>query len=224
MNFARSRPFIQFMAVLFLVGLTACGSLQFLNPPTATPAPTSTPLPTDTPEPTATATAEPTATLPPPPTETATPAAPTLPPPPPTAAATLSADQAILVYYINKNEPGQFGCGEALWYIKTNQPKSQSVENDIRFALSTILNYHSETIGVLYHAGYAANIAVSSVKYDANGTMVVNLTGTWNSTKDRCDPRRFIDQLRQTIKQFPGVTGIVIYLNGTPISDALSRK
>lgn len=224
MTFSSPRSILRIAATLILIMLTACSSLEFLNPPTATPLPTSTPLPTDTPVPTPTSTPEPTATLPPPPTPTVTIAAPTVPPAPPTAVPTLSADEAILVYYINKDEAGQFGCGEALWYIKTNQPKSQSIENDIRFALTTILNYHSETIGVLYHAGYASNIAVSSVEYNSSGDMVVNLTGTWTNTSDRCDGRRFIDQLRQTIKQFPGISGIVIYLNGTPISDALSRK
>jgi hypothetical protein len=94
----------------------------------------------------------------------------------------------------------------------------------VRFALSTILSYHSETIGILYNPGYAANLAVSNVEFKDNGTIVVYLTGTWTKTKDRCDPQRFIDQLRQTIKQFKGVSGIVIYINGTPISDALSRK
>jgi hypothetical protein len=139
-------------------------------------------------------------------------------------APTIDPAQAILVFYVNKEEAGQFGCGEALWSIRTNQAKSEHVESDIRFALATILNYHQPTIGQLYHAGYASQIAVNDVSYNADGQIVVNLTGTWNQTDDRCDNRRFIDQLRQTIKQFPGVSGIVIYLNGHPISDALSRK
>ena len=195
-----------------------------MSQPTATPPPTATPLPTNTPAPTATATLEPTVTFTPPPSATPTLPQPTVPPATPTNAATLTVDQAILVYYINKDEAGPWGCGEALWYLKTNQPKTAAVKNGIRYTLTTIINYRSDTIGTLYNPGYAASMAVASVEFNSSGTIVVNLTGTWTNTKDKCDGRRFIDQLRQTIRQFAGVSGIVIYLNGTPISDALSRK
>jgi hypothetical protein len=206
--------------------LAGCGSLPFLSQPTPTPSPTFTPLPTDTPLPSPTFTLEPTATFTPPPSPTLPPTVeqPTLPPAEPTIAPTVDPDQAIRVFYINKEEAGPWGCGEALWYINTKQAKSSVVENDIRFALNTILTYHGETIGQLYNPGYASTIGVNSVSFDGGGTVVVNLTGTWTATKDRCDGRRFIDQLRMTIKQFDGISGIVIYLNGTPISDALSRK
>ena len=183
--------------------------------PIDTPQPTQTPLPTDTPAPSPTFTLEPTATLPP--------ASPTAPPQPPTAEATLTTEQAILVYYINKGENGPFGCGEALWYIKTKQPKTSLLTNDIRFALTTILSYHSEMIGTLYNPGYASNLAVNNVEASGNG-VVVSLSGTYNRTKDPCDGRRLIDQLRQTIKQFEGVGNIQITINGTPIADVISRK
>jgi hypothetical protein len=215
-----------FLIVLLLASLAGCnfpGQAQ----PSPTPAPTNTALPTQTPLPTDTPTLSPTFTLAPtaiPPTAIPPKAVPpTALPQPPTAAATLSAEQAILVYYINQNETGQFGCGEALWYIKTNQPKSSLVANDIRYALTTILNYHSDTIGSLYNPGYASNLAVSNVELSSTG-VVVSLSGTYNRTKDPCDGRRLIDQLRQTIKQFPGIASIQITINGTPIADVISRK
>jgi hypothetical protein len=183
--------------------------------PTDTPLPTQTPRPTDTPIPSPTFTAEPTATQPP--------AIPTAPPAPPTSEATLTTEQAILVYYINKDEKGPFGCGEALWYIKTRQPKTSSVENDIRYALTTILSYHSEMIGTLYNPGYASNLAVNNVMVSGD-SVVVSLTGTYERTKDHCDGRRLIDQLRQTIKQFKSINNIQITINGTPIADVISRK
>ena len=207
--------------VLLVISLSGCNFLGQALPtptpaPTNTPLPTQTPLPTDTPVPSPTFTQEPTATPPPP-------ASPTTPPQPPTAEATLTKEQAILVYYINKDESGPFGCGEALWYIKTKQPKTSLLTNDIRYALTTILSYHSEMIGTLYNPGYASNLAVSNVEVGGNG-VVVSLSGTYNRTKDPCDGRRLIDQLRQTIKQFEGIGNIQITINGTPIADAVSRK
>jgi Sporulation and spore germination len=204
-----------------MISLSGCNFPgQALPTPTAAPTniplPSQTPQPTDTPSPSPTFTLAPTTTPPPP-------AAPTSPPKPPTAEATLTTEQAILVYYINKDENGPFGCGEALWYIKTKQPKTSLPANDIRYALTTILSYHSETIGTLYNPGYASNLAVNNVEMKENG-VVVSLTGTYNRTKDPCDGRRLIDQLRQTIKQFEGISTIQITINGTPIADAVSRK
>jgi hypothetical protein len=209
------------LITLLIISLSGCNfpgqALPTPTPaPTNTPLPTQTPLPTDTPLPSPTFTPEATATQPPP-------AAPTQPPAPPTTEATLTTEQAILVYYVNKDEKGPFGCGEALWYVKTRQPKSSSVVNDIRYALTTILSYHSEMIGILYNPGYASNLAVSDVTLNGDSVLVA-LTGTYEHTKDRCDGRRLIDQLRQTIKQYKSIKNIQITINGTPIADAVSRK
>ena len=94
---------------------------------------------------------------------------------------------------------------------------------DVKTALTTILNYHSEKIGILYNPGYASSITVSSVEFD-NGAVTVYLTGEYVRTKDRCDAARLNDQLRYTIKQFSEVKDIFIRLNGAPLADALKRK
>jgi hypothetical protein len=205
---------------LIAISLLACDVLTFMAPaptPTATKThpPALTPVPSDTPVPTATVT--------PIPTEPST-AVPTNPPPPPAGpTATLSKEEAILVYYINKDEKGPFGCGESLWYVKTGFRKTGNVALDVKAALTTILNYHNEKIGTLYNPSYASSISVSSVEFD-NGTVTVNLTGDYVRTKDKCDPSRFNDQLRYTIKQFDGVKDIYIRLNGAALADALNRK
>jgi hypothetical protein len=205
---------------LITISLVACDVLTFVRPvptPTATKTrpPTPTPLPTDTPVPPATFTPLPTE----PPTQ-----APTQPPSPPSGpTATLSKDEAVLVYYINKNEKGPFGCAESLWYVKTGIRKTGDIPTDVKSALNTILGFHSEKIGILYNPGYASNISVSNVEF-VNGRVTVNLTGDYVRTKDKCDPSRFNDQLRFTIKHFAGVKEIYIRLNGAPLAEALSHK
>ena len=214
----KSLLFVLLAVLAFSLG--GCDAIPFLAPTptptaTATPAPTATPIPTETPIPTPTFTPPPTNTVPPPP--------PTAPPLPTQPAATLTVEQSVLVYYINKDEKGRFGCGEALWYIKTLFPKTGNVPIDVTNALKTILSYHGETIGILYHPGAASNLAVNNVEYDT-GTVKVYLTGEYVRTKDSCDASRFKDQLRFTIKQFEGVKDIIIYINGTPIADVMARK
>ncbi len=209
------------LSLLILLSLVGC-NYPGLNPPTPTPTPqpthtpvpTFTPLPTDTPLPSPTFTVAPTATILLAPTAAQS----------PTPTVAKDPEDPILVYYINKDESGPYGCGEALWYIKTKMPKTGNAQMDVRSALNTILSFHSEKIGTLYNPGYASNLAVSEVTLNGSGGIVVSLTGVYGQTKDRCDGKRLIDQLRLTIKQFPGVTSIQITINGTPIADAVSRK
>jgi hypothetical protein len=108
--------------------------------------------------------------------------------------------------------------------VKTNQNRTTSLVNDVTFALRTILYYHNPDFGDLYNPGYASNLAVSSVEVRDDGTVVVNLTGTYTKTDDRCDGPRFRDQLKQTVKQFANVQNVIIYINGTPIADVIARK
>jgi hypothetical protein len=208
------------LIIIWLV-LSACNVLTMLAP-TPTPSPTFTPLPSPTPAPTEKP--KPARTLPPEPTNTPTALSPTLEPATPAQpTATLSKDQAVLVYYINKNEKGPYGCGEALWYIKTTFPKTGIIPVDATNALRTILSYHSEEIGILYNPGYASNLAVAGVTMDG-ATIKVALTGTYVKTDDYCDASRLKDQLRVTLKQFPGVQNIVITINGFALADVLARK
>jgi hypothetical protein len=215
------------MLIGLVICLLACNAvpLGFLAPtPTPKPKPTRTSAPTKAPKPTATL--APTATF------TLEPVKPTNSPavsptannqPPPTSAVTLAPDKAIRVYYINKDEQGAFGCNEQLWYINTRMPKTGNVALDVKSALSVILSYHGQTIGKLYNGGYASTLGVSEVQYDGS-KVTVYLTGTYTRTKDRCDGPRLRDQLRQTIKQFDGVSDIAITINGTPIADVIARK
>jgi hypothetical protein len=179
-------------------------------PPTATPIPTETPLPT--------------ATFTPLPTETPTQAPPTIPPTlaPPTE--TPTKDEAILVYYINKEDRGPYGCNEALWWLNTGMRKSGNLVSDITYALNTILGFHNDTIGILHNPGWASNLSVGDVIVRPDGTVVVNLSGTYNRTGDNCDGPRFRDQLKTTVRQFEGVGNVLIYVNGFTIGDTIGRK
>jgi hypothetical protein len=208
---------------LFVFAITGCDVIRFFQP-TATPVPTDTPIPptstpppSDTPPPTLTSTPQPTPTL-------------TLMPTlrlPPTAALptnTLSPDQVIKVYYVNLKEAGQFGCGEELWWLKTSQPISENVAEDIRYALHTILAYHGEFIGELYNPGYASSLSVGSVVQNTDASITVLLSGVYVPTGDYCDGLRFRDQLVQTARQFPGANSVHIFINGTSIGVAIQRK
>jgi len=200
--------------------LTACSALGgALSTPTPTatntPKPTRTARPTKTPRPTPTFTEMPTA-------------APTLAPPSEPAgpkASTTPLTDPVKVYYIKKDEKGPWGCNEQLYWLNTKIARTGNIVYDVTAALKMILNYHNQSIGGgLYNPGYQSALSVQSVSQQGDGSAVVYLTGTYNKSKDPCDGPRFRDQLKQTVKQFPGVTNVIMYINGTPIGDVLARK
>lgn len=228
---------------LLALSLAACNYPGMQGTPkvryiTWTPKPTDTTLPTDTPAPTLTWTPEPSATFTQSPEQAtaeadaaaaaaatqAAQAAAAAPTQPPAAQATIPPDQAIRVYYINKDKTGTAGCNEALYYVLTKQAKSQNKAADIRFALNLILAYHQPQFGTLYNGAYASNLTVSNVEVSDDGRAIVSLSGEYVATDDRCDGPRMRDQLRQTIKDLGPFSYIQILINGTPIADAISRK
>lgn len=185
-------------------------------PATPTPVPTETPVPI----PTATATAIPEGTQPPaggvPPTSA-----------PPTAAApTLSADESVKVFYFKLDEAGRYGCGEAMYWVKSSQPITSNMVNNISYGLRMLFSYHQPYFGELYNPYGNSNnqFAVGSIELTAEGTANVFLTGTYERSKDECDPSRLRDQLIRIVTQFEGINRAFIYLNGTRIEDAFQRK
>lgn len=218
----RTRLLPIFLIILIFSIVAGCNMPKAATP-TTTAAPTKTKLP-DTP------TTKPTDTLPPP-TETSVPSPtpfPTQPPPPPTAAQpspTPKYPDAIVLYYINKEVKGPYGCNEALFYVNTGRAKSGNLIVDVTFALQRLFSFHGEYWGNLYNPYGASNFAVASVEQGAKGVLNVYLTGTVAPIKESCDRTRLIHQIRQTILlNFAGISNLNVYLNGAALGDALRRK
>lgn len=207
---------------LFTLTVTVTGNeiVVTATPPPATPTaivpPTETPTPT--PEVTATMAAQGTAGA-----STAT-SAPTAPSTFPTA--TLSADEAIKVYYFNLDEVGRFGCGEAMYWVKSSQPITSNTANNISYALRFLFSYHQPYFGELYNPyGASENqFAVGNIEVLPEGAVNVFLTGSYTRSEKECDPTRLVHQIKQIILQFDEVDRALVYLNGVRIEDAFQRK
>jgi hypothetical protein len=184
---------------------------------TATTAPTNTPLPpTITPLPptsTATASPSPVPTDTPMPTATATP---TQPPPTP------SGDQAVYIYLVQTNTGGPVACGSSLIKVNTGLPRTGDNATDIASALRRLLVKLKFMVG-LYNPVYLSNMSVASVNFNpSSGLATVDLIGSYVRSGDSCDDGRVHDQIWTTIRQFPGVKGVLVRLNGNLLGDILS--
>ena len=176
--------------------------------------------PTETftlPPPTATSTA--TATLAPTDTSTPVPTATETPPPP-----TPSGDQAVYIYLVQTGTGGPVACGDSLIKVNTGLPRSGDNATDISAALRRLLVKQQWMVG-LYNPAYLSNMSVASVDFNsASGLATVDLIGTYVRSGDHCDDGRVHDQIWTTIRQFPGVKGILVRLNGNLLGDILSTS
>ncbi len=192
---------------------TAVPATETPLPPPATlppPSPTATSLPTDTPtvQPTDTATVVPTETL-----------TPTLAIPP-----TVTGENAIYIYVVDRDTGGSMACGDTLVPINTGQARSGDLAQDVETGLKNLFVKRQYILG-LYNPLYISNIAVTQVWYkEYSQTIYVRLQGTYVRSDDRCDTRRVREQIWATIRQFGGVKVVDILLNDNLLGDILAGK
>jgi hypothetical protein len=124
-------------------------------------------------------------------------------------------------YLIALGDNGQsgilVGCQDSLIAITIPIWPTGSTEERIEVTLSVLLSYHDEYFGEsgLYNALYRNTATVDSVTV-AGGVATVNLTGTIPSG-GVCDDPRIVGQLEQTVLAVPGITDVVLRLNGQPL-------
>ena len=186
-------------------------------PPTATATETQIP-PTVTQTPTFT----PTATFTETPTETATPSA------TPTQTANNSASVSnnsitnpIRIVLIAQNTGGSI-CGDTAVFLKTDIKRKGNMESNVMAALKRLLEIDSVYVGNLYNPLAKTGLKVANVKY-SNGALVVQMRGAYKQPKDPCDNTRMKAQIWETIKQFDGITSLIIYHNDLLLGDKLSN-
>ena len=107
-------------------------------------------------------------------------------------------------------------------WINTGVPKTGDNETDIRTALDKLFSYHSQYVAGLYNPVYASTFAVTSVEHKGGGKYIINMSGSYVKSGDKCDKGRVRDQIWMTIKQFPGIKAVEVYVNGNLLGDILA--
>ncbi len=206
------------LPLLAAVLLSACGELSLaVEQPTVTIA-SQPAIPA-----TVTAPAQPPAVLP-----TALPTAvPSLPAPSATAAQdpTNQGPQMIDIYLIAVDDQGKsgtpVGCGDSVVPVQVEVPHTQAV---LRAAIEALLAIKQRDYGQsgLYDALYQSDLKVESLSLQ-DGKASIHLTGTL-LLGGECDNPRVEAQIIQTVRQFSTVTDVEVFINGKPLSEALSLK
>jgi len=134
--------------------------------------------------------------------------------------------QMVKIFMIAVDDNGQagtpVGCGDSVVPVMVEIPSTQAV---LKAALQALLSTKDQFYGQsgLYNALYQSDLQLESASIDASGKASVNLTGSLKMGGE-CDTPRVQAQLEQTVRQFPNVTEVNIFINGKPIADVLSLK
>ncbi len=196
---------IRLTAMSVILALTACG----------TPNPGGEPV------------SMPTATLLPPASETDRPIPTTAMPPSPTQVppAATQAPQRVQIVLIAVDDQGvsgkPVGCGDSAVPVQVEIPPTQGVLKAALQALFSLkVQYYGES--GLYNALYQSDLQVESVTIK-DGKATIQLSGTLQLGGE-CDNPRVAAQLEETARQFSTVSEVAIFLNGKPLSEALSLR
>jgi hypothetical protein len=200
------------LAALLLAG---CGELSLaIEQPTTLPVPQGATLPAVS---APAATGLPATLALPTPTSTSLPARPT--------SAVTAAPQTVNIFLIAVDDPGKsgspVGCGDSAVAVPVQVPHTQAVLKAALEALLAVKQQHYGESG-LYNALYPSDLRVGSVTLQ-DGKASIQLSGTL-LLGGECDNPRVEAQLIQTASQFNTVSAVEIFVNGTPLKDALSLK
>lgn len=142
------------------------------------------------------------------------------------APTTVSTLQMVKIFVIAVDDNGQtgmpVGCGDSAVPVWVEISPTRGV---MKAALEALLSVKDQYYGQsgLYNALYQSDLQVDSVSIDNNGKARVNLIGSLKMGGE-CDTPRVQAQLEQTVRQFPTVAEVAIFINDKPLADALSMK
>ena len=128
-------------------------------------------------------------------------------------------------YFIAVGDNGKsgrrIGCGDSLVAVKRPIPPTKA---PLTAALRLLLDNHHKYYGQsgLYNALYQATLHLQRAAV-TNGKAVVHLSGRLN-LRGVCDDPRAGAQLRETVRQFPSIRSVAIYINNVPLWKVLSER
>jgi len=128
------------------------------------------------------------------------------------------------IYLVAMGDDGQsgipVGCDDSLIPVTVDVSAATTTEGRITAALQHLFSLHDPFYGQsgLYNALYENTLTIDSVSLHGSTAGVI-LSGATHS-RGTCDDPRIEGQVAQTVLSVPGVTSVVIILNGAQIVDS----
>lgn len=133
-------------------------------------------------------------------------------------------DTTVNVFLVAVDDNGKngkaFGCQDSIVSVKKTIPVSQTPIQDTLNQLFSLKNQYYKG---LYNSLYQSTLRITSLTINKGGVATVDLLGTY-TLGGTCDGPRIVEQIKETVLQFPSVSDANISLNGMPIEQLESLK
>jgi hypothetical protein len=131
--------------------------------------------------------------------------------------------KGVRYFLIAPDTGGPFGCGDGLVYFTSEYPPSGNVEKDIKNALRALFKLKVKEVGGYYNPVYNAHLIVNEVNFDAStGKVVIHLSGSIPKPEDECEADRVHDVVWETVRKFPGVNSVGIWVGNFLLGDLIA--
>jgi hypothetical protein len=129
----------------------------------------------------------------------------------------------LALFYVAPDDNGKsgkkIGCNDSLVKVTKKKDSAYTVNDALQELLSDKSEYYRDS--GLYNSLYQSDLQVQEVSV-INGIANISLTGTI-TLGGVCDSPRVIEQLQETVLQFPHVTEVAIQVNTVPLLDVISQ-
>lgn len=96
---------------------------------------------------------------------------------------------------------------------------------DVKTALQRLFSYGVKNIGNLYNPLYQSKLRIERVEYNKSTQQVrIYSSGGFVKPKDECDQLRYREQVWATVRQFPGVKRVDIWVGSKLLGDLLAAN
>jgi hypothetical protein len=141
---------------------------------------------------------------------------------------TLPAGQMVVYLVAPEGGPGPvgpIGCGNYLVPVTRGDVSPAPLDQQIAAALTDLFSIKDQFHGQsgLYTTLDQSNLTVERIELDTAGHANIYLTGEYLLAGE-CSNPVFQAQIEYTAQQFPGVSGVSVWINGTPIEQLLSGR
>ena len=126
-------------------------------------------------------------------------------------------------FLIDPDTGGPFGCGDGLVYFTSESRPSGDVAKDIKNALHALFKLKVKFVGQYYNPVYNAHLIVKEVNFEpATGNVVIHLSGSIPKPPDVCEAERIHDVVWETVRKFPGVNSVGIWVGSFLLGDLIA--
>jgi hypothetical protein len=130
-----------------------------------------------------------------------------------------------MAYFILPDSGGPVACGDSLVPVYAGLVQQGDLRENIAAAFKRLFSYGVKYVGNLYNPLYQSHLNIERIDIFNEGKKVnIYTKGGFVKPKEDCDQLRYRAQVWATIRQFPGVKEVNIWVGDALLGDLLAAR